>query len=219
VREIVKNDKIVELMKNKYGNFVLLKALKSIDTEDRQIIMQSLMRNLNSVSMAKYKNSWTKFIEENPLRIPGITPTSKPSLFRHNSGQPETVPVDKEALETTSKSLDTWNEQRKDVQKKLGDEKSQFYYGSNKEGMSGNFGDEFSKEMKYGIMENMGQLDFGDDERREFKENILEGRMGGDKMVGQQAIAGKKGAKAPNQKFYDDKNQHYQNKWGFNNFY
>lgn len=86
MKELTKGDRMAELMKNKYGNFVLLKALKSVGTDDRQIIMQALVKNLNSVSMAKYKNSWAKFIEENPLKVPGGGPQVKHSIFRQNSG-------------------------------------------------------------------------------------------------------------------------------------
>jgi len=219
VQEIIKNDRIAELMKNKYGNFVLLKALKSVDTEERQVIMQSLMRNLNSVSMAKYKNSWTKFIEENPLRVPSAQP-KKHSLFRHNSGNSENMAStqEKETLEATSKSFEGWSEARKENLKTTGgrdlrEEKSRFYQG-NKEGFGG-FG---------GYGEGLGKanMEFGDygQEEREVgasKENIMDMRMAMG-SGGAQQMGTRKGMKVHNQKFYDDKNQH-PNKWGFNNFY
>jgi len=218
VQEIIRNDRIAELMKNKYGNFVLLKALKSVDTEDRQVIMQSLMRNLNSVSMAKYKNSWTKFIEENPLRVPSAQ-TKKHSLFRHNSGNSEnmTSTMEKENVDMQSKSFEGWNDPRKDNLKNMpkglgGEEKSRFYQG-NVGGFGGN--------MTYA--EDLGKMGFGDysQEEREggvSKENIMDMRMAMGSRDNQQ-MGAKKGMKvAHNQKFYDDKNQH-SNKWGFNNFY
>ena len=55
----------------------------------------------------------------------------------------------------------------------------------------------------------MREGDFGQ-ENRILKEN-LQGGFQGQQQAGSKKIA--------NQKFYDDKNQHYQNKWGFNNFY
>jgi len=60
---------------------------------------------------------------------------------------------------------------------------------------------------------NAGANEFEDErESRGYKENVVEGR-------GSQQDA-KKLVKGANQKFYDDKNQHYAaNKWGFNNFY
>lgn len=194
-------------MKNKYGNFVLLKALKAVDMEGRQAIMQNIMKNLNLVSMAKYRNSWSKFIEENPLRVPGMTaqPT-KPSLFRHNSGQSD----EKEGPESSSPK--SFENRAKEAPKKGGkdmrEEKSQFYRPTGTQNLGGP-GD-FEKEMRpeEDLSENR--------EIRALKENIQEGRIaaGGNKEAA--AMAGKKG----NKKFYDDKNQHYQeNKWGFNNFY
>lgn len=151
-------------MKNKYGNFVLLKALKSVDADERQIIMQSIMRNLNSVSMAKYKNSWTKFIEENPLRVPGVSQPVKHSIFKQNSN----TQFENSGSVESPKPLEAWNT------------------NIMREG-------EFNQEER-GLKENM-------------QGGFREGQM----------QAGNK--KAANQKFYDDRNQHYQNKWGFNNFY
>jgi len=217
----VRNDRIAELMKNKYGNFVLLKALKSVDTEERQVIMQSLMRNLNSVSMAKYKNSWTKFIEENPLRVPS-TQTKKHSLFRHNSGTSEnmTSTMEKENVDVQSKSFEGWSEPRKDNLKMAGgprDEKSRFYQGN--KGEFGGFGGNLTYAEDLGKM-GMGFGDYGQEEREGgiSKENIMDMRMELRSRDNQQ-MGAKKGMKvAHNQKFYDDKNQH-SNKWGFNNFY
>ena len=203
-------------MKNKYGNFVLLKALKSVDTDDRQVIMQSIQRNLNSVSMAKYKNSWTKFIEENPLRVPSMT-TNKPSLFRHNSNNSENNSnADRERLETGSpKQLGPWNDTKREQQNKgAKDDKSQFYYESGKEGM--NTGSEI--EIK-GLGLREGEPTDDDRENRGLRENFGEQRMGGIAGKEAQQMAAKKGKQVANQKFYDEKNQHYANKWGFNNFY
>jgi len=214
IKELVRNDRITELMKNKYGNFVLLKALKSVDTEDRQIIMQSIQRNLNSVSMAKYKNSWTKFIEENPLRVPSLS-INKPSLFRHNSGNSEGM--DKDRNDTSSpKQLGPWNDNKRDIQNKgLKDDKSQFYYESGKEINLGNLNAGGDMDMK---KLGLGEPEFGDEDRenRALRENFGEGRMG---ISAKDQMAAKKGKQAANQKFYDEKNQHYANKWGFNNFY
>jgi len=115
VKELVKGDRMTELMKNKYGNFVLLKALKSVNTEERQTIMQSLVKNLNSVSMAKYKNSWAKFIEENPLKVPGVSQPAKHSIFRQNSGSQQFE--NNERFDQTNRPLEAWNDPKREVQK------------------------------------------------------------------------------------------------------
>src|SRR5690349_21516709 len=76
-------------MKNKYGNYVIFKSLTTGDSEERQLIMQSLIRCVNSVNVTKYRTRWLQFIEENPLKVPNLSPvqTMKPSLFKSGSGQ------------------------------------------------------------------------------------------------------------------------------------
>lgn len=70
--EITKPDRLIELMKNKYGNYVIFKILSQADNEDKQYIMQCLIKCLNNVTVSKYRNRWITFIEENPLKIPNI---------------------------------------------------------------------------------------------------------------------------------------------------
>ena len=73
-------------MKNKYGNFVILKTMNVADSEDKQAIMQSIAKCVGSINVKKYKQRWQEFIEENPFKIPNIQ-TTKPSLFKSNSGK------------------------------------------------------------------------------------------------------------------------------------
>jgi len=57
---------IVELMKNKFGNFVLEKALLSSDREESKMIMDAIHRNIQYVpSIGTINgNPWQKIIEK-----------------------------------------------------------------------------------------------------------------------------------------------------------
>lgn len=69
INEIMKLDRLSDLMKNKYGNYVLLHVLISCDLEDKERIMQGISKNANLFHGTKYKQRWSKFIEDNPLNI------------------------------------------------------------------------------------------------------------------------------------------------------
>jgi hypothetical protein len=87
VVEIVKSERMSELMKNKYGNYVILKLLSTSDIEGKQLMMQNIAKNLNLVNVAKYRSRWAQFIDENPMKVPGVASnqTVKPSLFKSSS--------------------------------------------------------------------------------------------------------------------------------------
>jgi len=87
VLEIVKSERMSELMKNKYGNYVILKLLSTSDIEGKQLMMQNIAKHLNLVNVAKYRSRWAQFIDENPMKVPGMTgmQTTKPSLFKNSS--------------------------------------------------------------------------------------------------------------------------------------
>lgn len=129
-------------MKNKYGNFVILKVIQTAETEDKGSVMQSLLKNVNSVNVTKYKNRWIQFIEENPMKIPGFNnlQTVKPSLFKHNPQGSNPASDDNLSGRNDSDNdmgwgNDDWNDPRQDGRKKgkgSKEEKSQFFYTSNK---------------------------------------------------------------------------------------
>jgi len=74
-------------MKNKYGNYVIIKSLMTAEPEDKQLIIQGITRCIHSVNVTKYKNRWLQFIEENALKVSNLQPgqTTKPSLFKNHS--------------------------------------------------------------------------------------------------------------------------------------
>lgn len=79
-------------MKNKYGNFVILKMLSVIEVEDKQLLMNALYKCLQHLTIVKYRTRWITFINENPLKIPNIPSaqgiqTFKPSLFKNQNPQ------------------------------------------------------------------------------------------------------------------------------------
>lgn len=69
VDEILKNGRLGDLMKNKYGNFVTLQLLATSATIDKQRLMQEIFKFANSFNGTKYKTRWLKFIQDNPMKI------------------------------------------------------------------------------------------------------------------------------------------------------
>eukprot|EP01017_Pseudomicrothorax_dubius_P043912 TRINITY_DN7378_c0_g1_i3.p1 TRINITY_DN7378_c0_g1~~TRINITY_DN7378_c0_g1_i3.p1 ORF type:complete len:252 (-),score=49.14 TRINITY_DN7378_c0_g1_i3:65-760(-) len=59
---------IVELMKNKYGNFVLQRALKEAGPEEYQALLNAVRENLASVNVKKFRDKWEKFLRDRPDR-------------------------------------------------------------------------------------------------------------------------------------------------------
>ena len=123
-------------MKNKYGNYVLLKLLSTLDNEGKQFLIQNISKHLNHVNVAKYRSRWTQFIDDNPFKIPGLNPsqTVKPSLFKSASLAENSPSQNKDFYEANSpSSAELWKDgQRKRTQRNEKEEKSQFYYGSGK---------------------------------------------------------------------------------------
>jgi len=118
-------------MKNKYGNYVILKILSTADTDEKKTLAQSLLKNVNAVNVPKYKNHWIQFLEENPLKIPGIAAqTVKPSLFKPSGGYSDN---NTSASETNSpRTADGWSQGHHEKKVFIKDEKSQFYHERNK---------------------------------------------------------------------------------------
>jgi len=190
--EIVKSERLSELMKNKYGNYVILKLIATLDLEGKQLMMQNLVKHLNQVNVAKYRSKWAQLIEENPFKISGATTTipqtNRPSIFKNaaeNQG----------SSEGGSPSAGNWKKNAGNLK----EEKSQFYRGSNK-GATGQrnslSGDE---------NEAYGSPDVTKNPRR-----VSDGQNPG---------SGNPKGKNANQKFYTDKGQHHMNKGGHNSFY
>ena len=77
IAEVIKSERIVELMKNKYGNFVLLKIFNVADETDKVRLLEALQRYVNSVHVNKYKNRWLTFLEENKAYLKNSTKTMR----------------------------------------------------------------------------------------------------------------------------------------------
>lgn len=214
-------------MKNKYGNYVILKILSTSETEEKRILAQSLLKNVNSINVPKYKNHWLQFLEENPMKIPGLN-VQKPSIFKPVGPDPYSAGSNSE-LNSPGIGGDQWgynSQEGKRPHKDSRDEKSQFYHEKNR----GPYGQRNS-----GMMNQQGGWEEGYDDNRgnrnyqhqqnqqnwfevkNFKNNQNNNQNNGDGQGGN----GNNSAKKPknfNQKFYE-KNQYYSNKGGYNNFY
>ena len=65
ISEVVKSERIVELMKNKYGNFVLIKIFSVSDENDKARLVEAIQKYVNAVHVTKYKTKWLTFLDEN----------------------------------------------------------------------------------------------------------------------------------------------------------
>jgi len=193
--ETVKSERLSELMKNKYGNYVILKLIATLDLEGKQLMIQNLVKHLNQVNVAKYRSKWAQLIEENPFKISGATTTipqtTKPSIFRNAAENSTNVPTS----EGSSPSSANW---KKNVANQK-EEKSQFYRESNK-----------------GIVGQRNSLSGDENEAYNSPDITKNPRRISD---GPNPGSGNKKGKSANQKFYTDKGQHHMNKGGHNNFY
>ena len=52
-------------MKNKYGNFVLLKIFNVSDEGDKARLVEAIQRYVNAINVSKYKTKWLTFLDEN----------------------------------------------------------------------------------------------------------------------------------------------------------
>jgi hypothetical protein len=112
IEEILKNGRLGDLMKNKYGNFVTLQLLATASLADKQRLMQAIFKYANSFNGTKYKTRWLKFVEENPLNIcwngsaniKQEEDSTKEQNKGPNSDQVETAVKDKEMMEQESKT-------------------------------------------------------------------------------------------------------------------
>jgi hypothetical protein len=86
--EILKNDRLSDLLKNKYGNYVILQMLAIGDSEDKYNIMHGIYKCVHSFQGTKYKMRWSKFLEQNPLNIPWSTasPINRSPFNQNNTG-------------------------------------------------------------------------------------------------------------------------------------
>ena len=195
-------------MKNKYGNYVILKILSTADVEDKKILAQSLVKNVNSVNVPKYKNRWIQFLEENPMKIPGLNAqTIKPSHFKTANGYVDSAGTTSASEINSPKTADGWKGQR--------DEKSHFYHDKTNKGFvrqdsnnSQGWDEHIEEQTNYTNKNNQGNWS----DQRNY-------RNGGANTQGQAGGSANNSGKKPknfNQKFYE-KNQYHGNKNGHNN--
>jgi hypothetical protein len=232
VKEILKSDRMVELMKNKYGNYVILKILATAELEDKQAIVQSLIKNVNLVNVTKYKNRWLQFIEENPLKIPGVNNTKvhKPSLFKSSAQGGENP--NRESFELNSPmTADDWTNLRQQAvrrgSKEIKDDKSQFFHENKGNQLNGHTNVDENNSFENRNHNNLSNQTANSGYERDNEDiRYNNGENGNNKkthMTGngqrEQGDPSNKKNKNHNHKFYIEKSQHYKNKLGYNYFY
>lgn len=85
---VIKSDKLIELMTNKYGNFVLLKVYNLNGETERKSIQAAFQKVFPKIHSNKYKTRWTLFFEECAKQAPEISTKilnkqSKPNKEQH----------------------------------------------------------------------------------------------------------------------------------------
>ena len=61
----MKNENILNLMKNKYGSFILMKILNVCDQNNFKILLNLIKKKLTNIHTPNFHNKWQKYIEEN----------------------------------------------------------------------------------------------------------------------------------------------------------
>jgi len=197
-------------MKNKYGNYVILKILSTAESEEKKVLAQSLLKNVNAVNVPKYKNYWIHFLEENPLKIQGlVAQTVRPSLFKPSGNY-----SDNGSEANSPRTADGWSH---DSSKKgfPKDEKSQFYHERNKMGPmpnhhNVNHGWDYHQE-DFNQNRDKYNNQHASFEVKNFRNDNNDNQAGGTHYHQQ------KKSKNFNQKFYEKYTN--TNKNGYNNFY
>lgn len=59
---LARDEVIVELMRNKFGNFVLEKALKASSKTEHKLLMKAMSKNLESVTSSGLKQKWQDYL-------------------------------------------------------------------------------------------------------------------------------------------------------------
>jgi len=225
-------------MKNKYGNFVILKVLQTSEMEDKTAVMQSLLKNVNAVNTTKYKNRWIQFIEENPMKVPGFNSSLpvKPSLFKQ---APHHFHSNNDSDDNLSRHSDDagwggddWNDPRqqqqqqdrkKNFNKNAKEEKSQFFYNSNKPNM-GNYpmeyeDDRFGFNMMHHHHQHQPQDNVGYTNSPGMRGGQNPGGYNNNKNKGRNMNPNNQGGQNNQQRQFVEKQGQGQGKWGYNSFY
>jgi len=150
VEEILKNGRLGDLMKNKYGNFVTLQLLATSVLSDKQKLMQEILRCANSFNGTKYKTRWLKFIQENPMKINWnsnmVIGSEEAEKVEENSADDFGVSkqLDEEKLESVKR---IWREMTKEEKS----EASPFHYNNSKTPMNGGKKNYHKRDGSYGF--------------------------------------------------------------------
>lgn len=143
VDEILKNGRLSDLLKNKYGNFVTLQLLATTSTSDKKKLMQDILRCANSFNGTKYKMRWLKFVQENPLKIDWTQDEIVPEAPENKEGETsgEEIVVEEDPTQTKAENTEILEAVKRIWREMTKEEKSEtptFQYNS-KPGSRKNF--------------------------------------------------------------------------------
>ena len=198
--------------------------MASCEFEDKQAIMQSLVKNVNSVANSKYRSRWLRFIEENPLKIQGNGKTHRPSQFK-NGANANFDAFSRETQEIHSPmTADDWSNLRQAAvrrnSRELKEEKSQFYHETktfSSQNNSKNNLDEYHQDndRQNPYHQNQNNTHYKEEGRYQNGYNQKNYNSNGNYQKDQVSTPnGTKKTKNYNQKFYVEKSQQHNNKWG-----
>lgn len=57
-----RDEVIIELMRNKFGNFVLEKALKTSSKSEHKMLMKAMSKNLDGVTSSGLRQKWQDYL-------------------------------------------------------------------------------------------------------------------------------------------------------------
>ncbi len=206
-------------MKNKYGNFVLFKLIAKSKVEEQLTLMQSLVKNLNIVNNTKFKNYWTRFIDDNPLQIPlqGLT-IPKTSQFKNNCepseiDSPMTADEWKSLRQAAAQIVPGDSATRKNEFTKSNDSFSQQF--------NHQYGFNYYQGQAYNCASNSGMGDHNGFINGYFeKENLsINQKPRNTNGYYNEGVGNIQKNKNPHQKFYVERNHQRNDKWGYNYFY
>lgn len=62
IKEICESGRIGEVMKNHYGNYVIQKALKISEGEEKSILLKNVIKNINMLTNKKILLKWQSIV-------------------------------------------------------------------------------------------------------------------------------------------------------------
>lgn len=94
IEEILNGQKLLELMKNNFGNYVIQKALKTAKGAPREKLLSGIKRNLEKLNDIKLVTKWNQILESCEVKLmldsnfPSISMANQPYISNHSEIPP-----------------------------------------------------------------------------------------------------------------------------------